>query len=485
MARRKTPQQVPHTNGFYDSRSKSLSVQRCINWYPVDHNIPSLSPSSLFATPGISTVLSGLNGVGRGMCLFQGVLYVVCGQKLYKIVRTLDFSGNEVFTPVDCGTILGSKDVIMAATATELAIVNPDPSFTSSGNAYRWTGSALWDITTSANFLAPAISVVEIDTYFVFAQYGTNIIFHSDINNLNNFTATNFWQVIQYNQNKGLMVWQNNLFALGDTAIVPFYDAEEEEFSFRLTPNAVLDYGLSGEQAVIDFGGGFAFIGAGQNSTNALLMCTGGQPQRVSTEPIEYILGQQPKEDIEAIKLLKHSQDGTDFLIIRLREYCFIYDTSSGRWHERRSMIPYHGDFIDSTWRVKSILKAYNHVFVVDSDSGYLGELDDSIGTEYGIDTKRLMVTQPFINSGNRIRVIEMECYVDSGDAGDDVFQIRWTDDDHNWSDPVTSDIGDTGEYDRRVIFDLMGACSRQRSIEFSYYGDKSLSFNALYASWS
>ena len=55
---------LPFTNGFYLSRSKPLSSQRCINWYPNDSEVPTVSDSNLYPTPGLVATLDNLDGIG-------------------------------------------------------------------------------------------------------------------------------------------------------------------------------------------------------------------------------------------------------------------------------------------------------------------------------------------------------------------------------------------------------------------------------------
>lgn len=483
MARRTLPIQIPFTNGFYESRSKPLSSQRCVNWYPQDQTNQALSQSSLFATPGIQEVLTGLDGVGRGSHVWNGVLYIVCGQKLYRVDRVLNPDSTSTLTPVDVGTIAGSAPVIMASIKAQLCIVVPKTVASTSGNAYIYDG-ALTDITNNANFLDPVTSVVALDSYFVFAQYNTRFIFHSNLNDGKIYNAVDFWEIQQFPRCVGLQVYQNNLYAMGDYKTVPFYNAEELEFAFRPSPNSVIDTGLAGSYSKAEFRGSFVYLGSGENAERSVWLFNGGQPEKLSDNTIDFVIQNQIPEVIESARIVRHSQNGAEFFAMFFGDYCFVYDFVSGRWHERRSLISFSGSLIDVPWRANNIIQAYNKVYVTDSAGGSLGILDDTLHAEYDQPMHSYCITQPFIDRGRRIRISAIEVYCDVGNAEGEAVQLEWSDDGgYNWSQPMSRKIGGDGDYGRRVIFDRLGAVPNTRMLRITYTGSKPLSINAVMAS--
>lgn len=483
MARKSGRIQLPFTNGFYQSRSKPLSSQRCVNWYPQEQTNPALSQSSLFATPGIQELITDLDGVGRGAHVWNNVLYVVCGSKLYRIDRTINPDETDTLTPVEVGTILGNVDVIMVSIKAQLCILVPDITLTAAGNAYIYNGSSLTDVTTTANFLDPAISVVAVDSYFVFAQYNTRYIFHSNLNDGTVYNAVDAWEIQQFPNCVGLMVYQNQIYAMGQYTTVPFYNADELEFAFRPIPNAVIDTGLAGQYAVTLFRGSFVYLGSGENAERGVWLFSGGQPEKLSDNTIDYIIQNQTPEAIASARIIRHSQNGAEFAVLFVGDWCFVYDLVSGKWHERRSLIPYGENELDVPWRAKHIVQAYNRVIVTDSNGGSLGFLDDSINAEYGNGMHSYFIGQPFLDSGNRIRVYAIEAYCDVGNAPDEYMQLIYSDDGgFNWSETISRGIGGIGDYGRRIVFDRLGAVPNTRMLRFDYTGTKPLSINAIMA---
>jgi hypothetical protein len=483
VARKSGRAQLPFTNGFYQSRSRPLSDQQCVNWYPQEQTNPALSPSSLFATPGIQELITDLDGVGRGAHVWNNVLYVVCGSKLYRIDRTVNPEETDTLTPVEIGTILGNVDVIMVSIKAQLCILVPDITLTAAGNAYIYNGSSLTDVTAAANFLEPAISVVAVDSYFLFAQYNTRYIFHSNLNDGTVYNAVDAWEIQQFPNCVGLMVYQNQVYAMGEYTTVPFYNADELEFAFRPIPNSVIDTGLAGQYALTLFRGSFVYLGSGENAERSVWLFNGGQPEKLSDNTVDFVIQNQTPEAIESARIIRHSQNGAEFVVLYIGNYCFIYDLVSGKWHERRSLIPYGSDELDVPWRAKHIVQAYNRVIVTDSNGGNLGVLDDSIHSEYGNNIHSFFISQPFLNGGNRIRTYAIEVYCDVGNAPGETLQLSYSDDGgFNWSETISREIGGYGEYGRRVVFDRLGAVPNTRMIRIDYTGSKPLSINAIMA---
>lgn len=476
-AKRRT--EIPFTNGFYLTRSRPFSSQRCINWYPNIPSVESLSPANLYPTPGLRLRVNELDGIGRGSYVFDGKLYVVCGHVLYRVDRSISPDGIESYSPVTIGTIDGDGPVIMAATRLQLCILSPG------GECYIYTllTGVLSSINGTANFQSPVVDVVAIDSYFMFAKQNSRIIFHSNLNDGLTYNALDQWQITQYPKVIGLMVYRNQLYAMGEYITVPFGNSSTLEFAFRPIPNAVIDSGLATETAKTLFRDSFVYLGSGENAERSVWLFN-GYPQKISTEPIDYIIQNQISENITSAIIMRHSQNGAEFIVMTMGDWCFVYDLSSQRWHERRSRVPFGVDFIDSVWRVNSISQAYNRVFVTDSAEPIVGEIDDGTYTEYGVNQHRSCVLQPFTSGGAVTRVYGIEVNTDTGNTESDTLQLRWSDDGgFNFSDWISRGMGAVGQYGRRIFFDRLGAFTNSRTLEIKYTGSNQCAINKVSAS--
>lgn len=482
---------LPFTGGFYASRSRQLSAQECVNWYPNYSENDALNPSNLYPTPGISEVFQKSDGgFCRGALVMNEVPYFVCQNSFFRINRTIDMSGNEVLTKEVLGAIPGSGRVRMASNKSELVIVVPGES------AYVFSENGVVTEITNPNFDGPVDDVVQVDSVFVFCKTGTNKVFHSDLNQATEYNALDFTLVNQMPVVRGLIVYRNQLHVMGESATVPFANVGGTEFLFQVMPSSVIDSGLAVSHAKSNTRGSFAYLGGGQNEELAVWAYAGGAPQKISTDTIDYILQNYSKDDVSRAYMFRHSQNGAEFLVLCIADRALVYDATASQkagihiWHERRSQISYgtdifdtESDFIERRWRVSSLVQAYNRIFVSDIIDDRIGLLDDAVFDEYGTHINRRVVTQPFINAGARTRVMALEIYMDTGINAGDRIAMSWSDDGgYNYCERLFRSPGSPGEYGRRVIWNRLGSFANTRILKIEFSGKSPCSINKIMA---
>ena len=115
------------TGGSYQSRSKSLSNQRTVNFYPELQDNPSVKDQFVLQpTPGYD-LFGSSSGSDRGMLEHKGVLYKVSGITLYSV--------SVLGVHTSLGTIQGSLPVIMRGFGDNVVIC------TGEGKAYQYTST--------------------------------------------------------------------------------------------------------------------------------------------------------------------------------------------------------------------------------------------------------------------------------------------------------------------------------------------------------
>lgn len=464
--------ELPFTNGFYESRSRALSSQRCINWYPNAVEAPALSEENLYPTPGAEQVAID-GGINRGAFLMNQRPYFVNGTRLYRLDRTIGPDLEETYSTTDLGEISGTGRVRMAATGNELAIVVPGVT------AYTYVDDDPSRVEiTDPDFDGPADDVVQINSFFVFCKTGTNKVFQSAINDGQSYNALDFTTVVQVPVVVGMVVFRNQLYIMGESVTVPFDPIGGLNFNFQPIPNAVIDVGLASVHAKTLFRSSFAFVGSGENAENSVWLFSGGL-NRISNDPVDSLLQNQSSAQVEESFMTRLSQNGAEFVMLTIGERCLGYDLSVGRWHERESRIG-ESDF---RWRVNSIVQAYNQIFVGDAVDGRIGRIDDELFTEYDNSMIRTLVTQPYFDGGNRVKAKGIEVYTDTGNDEGDLMRLSWSDNGgYNWSNPIYRGMGAVGEYGRRVVFDRLGSFSNTRVLRLEYTGSNPCAINKMVA---
>jgi hypothetical protein len=475
---------LPFAGGYYRERSRAFNDKRLINWQVSYPDEPGINEYSLVPCPGIRGVGTGLFIGVRGSHVMNGNTYVVAQDRLYRID---EFPG-DVFAPTEVTVFPNfisddGKRVLMASIKNQLVIVVPGVG------GYHYTeGGSLVPI-TSVNFLVPS-SVVALDTYFTFSQFGTNVEFSSALNDGLTYSALDRYIVSQIPVITGQIVYRNQLYVLGEKLIVPFSNQSQAQFAFRPIPSAAMDYGLETRYLSINVRQGIVFVGRTVNSSLSVWFYSSGAPVKLSTPPIDFLLNKCSDAEIEASFLMQYAEAGTECVTLTFYNgtygYCFVYDfiasAKSGKpeWHERREY-----GIGDNPWSVASIINCYRKtlVFLASSGEFSVGVMDDSIGTEFGANVRRVLNTQPYSMLGVKTKVKSLEIYTDVGVDDNSQITISWSDDGgFNYGNKLSRSTGAIGEYNTRVIWDQLGGFSRQRMLQIEYTGEYPRSINKLMA---
>jgi hypothetical protein len=471
---------LPFTGGFYSSKATPLSSQICVNWYVNVNEAGALNQENLFGSAGIELVDAGQPlESNRGSHEMAGVPFFVNGNTLYRVVRTVDEANIETLTVESLGTIEGTGRVSMADNGLQLCIVVP------AGKAYIFDGT-LNEI-TDPDFNGPAETVVFVDGYFVFNKTNSNVIFHSELRDGTNYNALDFGEAESDPDNiVALHVDRNTLYAIGTETIEPFQNVGGTAFVFAPIRGGVISKGLRSRFLVYDNSYGFIFIGKGEEETLAVWWFNGGNVTKISTVPVDELLGQATQEQLEEGFSFYHSIDGAQFWGLTVGNTTLIYDSLAssiaGRkiWHERSSRV----EGLDIQWRASTIVSAYNRLFVGDLFDGRIGVLKSGVRREYGSVIIRKCSTQPF--DGGPYRVSELEPRMVSGSGTyelDPLLGMSYSDNGgRTFSEMTFRGLGKAGDYKRRTIWRRLGRVPKQRVLMFQFSEDSDPSFLKLEA---
>lgn len=462
---------LPITNGYYLSDSLPLSAQECTNWYVNIPQTQALSAESLFGTPGLKVLAAGLGGrqVNRGSHKLNTIPYFVNGNVLYRLNRVYS-SGAESFNAEAIGEIEGTGRVWLSDNGTQLCILVPG------GKGYIFTADpdTLEEI-TDEDFRANGDpqAVVYIDGYFVFTTDSKKFIV-SALNDGLDYNALDFGTAeADPDDIVAPIVLNNQLFIGGSETIEAFQNIGGSEFPFQRT-GLYIQKGITMPFAAVNASNTFIFVGSGENEGAAVWELNGNSVQKISTNSIDSLI-----QDVDPFNLgdsfaWSYAQKGAYFVCFTLPHTTIVYDTVTGRWHERKShLVDYIDGSQDTRCRVNSVVTAYGRFLVGDSQDGRIGDMSTDYLTEYDNNIIRVVATQPFENTGNSFLVPYLELVMESGTGNDEVAdpQIRMsrsTDGGKTWGDERSRNIGRVGEYDRRTIWRRNGRASRFECFRFT-----------------
>ncbi len=447
---------LPIANGFYESDSLPVSAQECINWYPNIVQAPALNAETLFGAPGLrQDATSGAltSDVNRGSLTFEGLAYFVNGGTLYRL--NADSSLDSL------GSIAGTGRVSIVKNINQMMILVPG------GAGYIFTTGpdtlvTITDVDFNANG-APQF-LVFLDGYFV-CTTDTNKFIVSALNNGVAWDALDFGSAESSPDNiTALFVYRNQLFIGGEDTIEGFTNIGGADFPFQRS-GLFFDEGVFAPFSIVNAQDSVMFIGGGKDESPAIWMLQGNALSKISTTAIDSLLQGFTRTQIDDAFGWSYSQKGGYFSGFTLPNTTIVYDTASGRWHERKSVITTDGNRSLTRYRVNSITSAYGKLLAGDNIDGRIGVIDVDEFKEYENPIFRRISTQPFQNNMKPIFVpsieLTMEAGVGNSEDPDPKMRMDRSTDGKTFKFERVRSIGKVGEFKRRTIWRRNGRASR------------------------
>jgi hypothetical protein len=460
---------LPFTNGFYVAQSLPLSAQQCINAYPVAAEAGGLQPEALYGTPGIAPFASQSSGAPaqacRGLIVLNGELLAVLGSQL-RFIRPID-------SPDNLGTISGEGPVYtIINNAGQLLILDPG------GDGYIYAGGGIGTVQeiTDPDFRANGnpLAACFIDGYFCFTTDQNRIIV-SSINDGLSYNALDFGSA-EYVPDKLVapFTFRGQLLIAGEQSIEGFTNTGGLQFPFQRS-GLFFDQGVKAPFSIVNTPSAVFFVGSGRNEGVGVWALSGNGTERVSTQAIDYMLGEYSDQQQRQITGWQYAQAGHYFVGFSLPDTTIVFDVTTGKWHERRSRVTSAGNMpTDQRWRATHVVQAYSRLIVGDERDGRLGYLDFDTYTDYGQPIIRSFATMPFQNNMKPFSVPSLELTVESGvgntSANDPVVRLEISrDGGKTWLPERPRPIGRIGEYNRRAVWRRNGRPNRFDVYRFTH----------------
>ena len=453
-------------NGFYVSASAPLSSQLCTNFYP---NIPqvggALNAGTLFGTPGITQKLTtgDYTEINRGSHTMNGIPYFVNGETLYRIDRTVP-GGVVTFNAVALGTVGGGGRISSADNGTQLMII-------AEGEGYIWDGTTFSTI-TDTDFKANGTPehVVFIDSFFMVTTDDKKLI-RSDANNGLS------WDALLYSSAESdpdpivsAIVFKNQIYVAGSETTEVFENVGGSGFNFART-GFYLDKGVKSPYSMIKTSDAFMFIGGGANESPAIWVFSGNGAKKVSNTAIDEVLSNMDDAELQAAFSWSYAEAGAYFVGFSFTSRTFVFDTITGKWHERTSTI----DSAQEAWRVTAITAAYDTLLVGDKADGRIGEMRLDTYGEYTVDIQRTFSTYPFYNQSKPFVVNSVEAILENGVGTvslDPQMRLSFSKDGgRTFSDELARGFGLLGENTKRTVWRQLGRFPRDGVLKFEMSG--------------
>jgi hypothetical protein len=447
----------------YESRSKVIDLQDCINFYPEVQQPNSKNVVALMPTPGLrafSAVTS--EGECRGLyAASNGNLYTVCYNGLYHI--------KENGSRKHIGTLYTtSGTVTFADNGIEMVIADG-----SIGYLLRFDDNS-FSVITSAGYPGGS-HVIFTSGFFIVNKPGTGQFYYSDSYDGSTWNAANYFTA-EGSPDELLAITKTNneIWLVGSASSEVWYLTGEDPYTFQRIHGGFNDIGTAARYSVATNGSNVFWLGANAQGDGIVWMASGYQPARISTHGIEFLISKLSRID-DAIGYC-YQQEGHAFYVLNFVSAgkTFCYDMTTGLWHERAFWVSAAGEYRAHRGVYHALFGGKNIIGDARAGSLYVYDLDYYF--DFGNKIRRQR-TSPHYSSENRYLTynsVEIECERGVGltavaeitysgsivvEPGvNPLIMLQWSDDGgYTWSNEHHVSAGEIGKYRTRARFNRLG----------------------------
>ena len=324
---------------------------------------------------------------------------------------------------------------------------------------------------TSGSYPTEGASSVDfLDGYIIWSRATTKQFFLSALYDATTINAADFASAESTPSTLRRVIVSNaEMWAIKDQGLEVWADVGSSPFPFQRIPGALDKRGTAAYLSAIDVDGTLIWLG----DDLIIYRSQGYTPVRISEHGLEEIIRDASSHvGVSDAFAMTYTQSGHKFYIITfpMLGRTFAYDLTDPAWHERQSGTT----LVPTAWGSNCLCRGFNNKSYVGTVAGLISELDLDTYTENGNYIRRVAVTPPLFNDGDRIvmPVIEVECELGvgltTGQGSDPQIMLRWSDDGGaTWSNQRSLSMGLIGVRKNRVRFRRLGIF-RQRMFEIS-----------------
>lgn len=319
---------TPILGSAYVARSVNAADNRMVNLFP--EVVPEAGKEAAFLNraPGLRLLAAIGDGPIRGMWWHGDYIYVVSKQSLYKV------SSN--YTATLLGTVGNTGPVSMADNGYVMMIA-------ANGLGYQVNLETDDFLQITSEDFAGALVVAYIDTYFVYVEPNSQRVYSVDTFDIN---GASIWPLVfdatfvasaegSPDNLVSMIVDHNELWLFGSNSVEVWYNAAGEAFPFQRIQGAFNELGCAATFSVAKMDNGLFWLGADARGRGMVYRANGYRGERISTHAVEYAIAQYG--NISDAIAYTYQQEGHSFYVLTFPtgNATWVYDASTGAWHER------------------------------------------------------------------------------------------------------------------------------------------------------
>lgn len=298
--------------------------------------------------------------------------------------------------------------------------------------------------------------------YFMVPQSGTGKFYISDLYNGLSWQPLNFATAESTPDNlQSIITVQGQSWLGGTGSFEVWTNTGSSRFPFELISGAVIDVGLAGAACAQAIDNTILFIGQNEDGGLIVYRATGFTPQRISTEPIELLLGKVA--DRSTLRTWKYQQEGHVFFVITGggMETTLVYDLTTQLWHERAYL---NAQGFYETHRGIACCFAFGKTLIIDRVNGNIYRMALDIYSDNGdaLASDRIFThisdENTYTNYGRLTVDLETGVGTQTGQGFNPQIMLSMSNDGgRTYGINQMKSFGRVGQYLSRVIFSRLG----------------------------
>jgi len=433
--------------GAYETFSKNLNAQECVNWFTHIDQEGGVSQLSLRGTPGLKEWCdTGKFAEVRGCLRMGAFIYAVVGNAVFKI------NDSGIYTECDGTLLTVSGHVSLDTNGTQLMIVD-------GAYGYIVTGTAVVTITDDG-FPPSPISVTFQDGYFIVTRHGSGRVNISDDSDGTSWDGTMYFNA-EGSPDSSIAVISDHrdLFVFGEETSETWYNSGAT-VPFDRRPGSTQEVGIGAKDSIAQLDNTIFFL----TNKYQVVRFEGNSPKAISTRSVEYQIAQyETKSDAIGMGI---TIEGNAFYILTFptANETWCHNAATGFWNKLTSY-PNEG-----RWRGNCYAYFNDKHIVGDYGNGKLYEWDFETYTDNSETIRRIRVPSAIKEEGKRAFHSQLEVFFEAGkglvtgQGSDPMAMLQYSDDGgHTWSHEIWRSAGKIGKYEWRAVWNRLGS-SRQRN---------------------
>ena len=443
--------EISFAGGAYETFSKNLNAQECVNFFAHVDSEGGVSKLSLRGTPGLKEWCdTGHYAEVRGAHRFGIFVYVVIGNRVYRV----DSNSNETLCT---GTL--------ETTTGKVSIDDNDDQMMIVDGLYGYTvvGTTVTRITDDG-FVNNPETVTSQDAYFLVTWKNSDYVAISDPGDGTLWDATQEFTAQGSSDNVISVISDHrDVFALGQDTVEVYYNSGGDP-PFTRRPGSTQEVGIGAKYSVAQVDNTLFFL----TNNYQVVRYEGNNPIVVSTRSVDYQLSQyETKSDAIGMGI---TIEGNAFYVLTFptANQTWCYNSATRIWNKLTSY-PY-----ERRWRGNCYVYFNGKHIVGDYANGKLYELDFDTFTDNSETIRRIRTAAAVKSDGKNTFHHQLEIFFEAGkglitgQGSDPMAMLQYSDDGgHTWSSELWRSAGKIGKYEWRAVWNRLGR-SRQRNYKLT-----------------